>query len=265
MRKSVIEFLAPAQKSAFPEEWYDLSSPDHFWFQWRLFAMLKVARDAGVSLDRPLRVLDIGAGGGALRDQLEACTPWVVDIADLNMVALEHARGGRGRTLCYDVLQPDESLLGSYDAVLLFDVLEHIPDTLPFVRSVLRHLKPGGHLLLNVPASQRLYGPYDVAAGHVRRYHRATLAAEFRETGLEILQTRYWGMLLVPVVVARNLFVRGSGTANASVRHGFEPPSPLADRVLRGLFRLETAVIDRPPFGSSLLLAGQYSSNSTRA
>ena len=255
--KSAIEYLAPAQKSEFPEEWYDLSSPEHFWFQWRLKAMLDLARDWGVRLDAPLRVLDLGAGGGALRDQLEACTPWIVDISDLNMVALEHAGGGRGRTLCYDVLQPDPTLLGSYDAVLLFDVLEHIPDTPPFVRAVLRHLKPGGHLLMNVPASQMLYGPYDVAAGHVRRYDQATLAAEFRETPLTVLDIRYWGFLLVPIVVARNLFVRGKGTANASVRHGFEPPSPLVHRFLRALFRIETAVARRPPFGSSLLLAGR--------
>ena len=268
--KSNIEFLAPAQKSAFPEEWYDLSSPDHFWFQWRLAAMLKLTRACGMPLDRPLRVLDVGAGGGALRDQLEACTPWVVDIADLNMVALEHAVQGRGRTLCYDILRPDPALLGSYDAVLLFDVLEHIPDTAPFVRAVLEHLKPGGRLLLNVPASQKLYGPYDVAAGHVRRYDKRTLAAEFRDTDMTIVDMRYWGLLLVPIVVARNLFVRGKGSANASVRHGFEPPGALAHLFLRTLFRVESSVADRPPIGSSLLLAGrvpggdQYSSNSTR-
>src|SRR5574341_1547195 len=55
-------------------------------------------RDLGLLLDRPLRMLDVGAGAGVLRDQLEARSAWTVDIADLNLPALRQARRGRGRT-----------------------------------------------------------------------------------------------------------------------------------------------------------------------
>ena len=254
---AVVEYLSPAVASDFPTEWYELSRPDHFWFEWRLAAMLAQARALGLALDRPLRVLDVGAGGGALRDQLEAVTPWVIDVADLNHQALQQARHGRGRTLCYDILRPDPSLLGSYDVVLLFDVLEHIEDSEPFAVATSRHVKPGGFLLMNVPAWQFLFAAYDRAAGHIRRYRQATLAAELRGTDLEILDMRYWGLSMVPLLLARKWLVRSAASNDACVRRGFEPPGPLASSVLRAVGRLEVGLLARPPMGSSLLLAAR--------
>lgn len=253
----MVEYLAQAQPSAFPAQWYELGRPDHFWFQWRLAATLRQLSHLGILVDRPLRVLDVGAGGGALRDQLEACTAWTIDIADLNAAALAHAREGRGRTLCYDVLRPHPDLLDAYDVVLLYDVLEHIDERLPFLHATLRHVKPGGHLLMNVPAWQFLYSAYDVAAGHVRRYRKSTLAAEMAGTDFDIRDMRYWGLLMVPLLLLRKWTVRRAPTSDDCVRQGFEPPGALAHAVLRGLGRVETALLRRPPMGSSLLLAAR--------
>jgi SAM-dependent methyltransferase len=255
--EAVVELLSPPGGSAFPEEWYELGHPGHFWFEWRLRAFLRQARHLGLPLDRPLRVLDVGAGTGVLRDQLEARTDWTVDIADLNPRALARARRGRGRTLCYDVLAPATELLCRYDALLLFDVLEHIAETRPFVEAVSRHLSPGGHLLVNVPAGQWLFGSYDAAAGHVRRYGRASLAAEFATSDLEVRDVRYWGLSLVPLLLARKLLVRAAASNDACVRQGFEPPGRLAHALLHAFLRAETSVLERPLLGSSLLLAGR--------
>jgi SAM-dependent methyltransferase len=252
-----VEFLSPPEPSDFPEEWYDLSGPEHFWFEWRLRALLRLVRDLGLALESPLRVLDVGAGAGVLRDQLEARTGWTIDIADLSAAALGRARRGRGRTLCYDVLAPAADLLARYDAALLFDVIEHVAQPRPLLAAVLRHLRPGGHLLVNVPAGQWLFSAYDVAAGHVRRYGKATLAAEIADAGLEVRDLRYWGLSLVPLLVARKLLVREAASNDACVRRGFEPPGRLAHALLRGLLRMETLVLARPPLGSSLLLAAQ--------
>ena len=252
-----VEFLAPAHETEFPSEWYELSHPGHFWFRWRLAATLRQVRDVGADLGRALHVLDVGAGGGTLRDQLEAHTPWVVDIADLNAVALERAGRGRGRTLCYDVLRPEPSLLEAYDVVLLFDVLEHIEDAGPFLRATLRHVKPGGFLLMNVPAGQFLYSAYDRAAGHVRRYRKSTLARELAGTDFAIRDMRYWGLSMVPLLLARKWLLRSAPSNDACIRKGFRPPSRLADRLLHGACTIETALLRRPPLGTSLLLAAQ--------
>ena len=146
--------------------------------QWRLAVALRLVEASGLLFDRPLRALDIGGGAGRFRDQMERATQWHVDMTDLHLPALRMARPARGRTLYYDVTQADPPLLGSYDAAFVFDVIEHLESPGPLLRAALAHLRPGGHLFLNVPALQALYSAYDVVQGHVRRYSTRTLAAE---------------------------------------------------------------------------------------
>jgi 2-polyprenyl-3-methyl-5-hydroxy-6-metoxy-1,4-benzoquinol methylase len=252
-----VELLSPPRDSDVLDEWYGLTSPDHFWFEWRLEATLRQLHHLRVPLHAPLRGLDIGGGTGVLRGQLEARTAWYVDITDLNSTALKSAAPGRGRTLCYDVEAEEAPLAGVYDVVLLYDVLEHVEATRPFVQAVLRHVKPGGLLLVNVPAGPGLFSAYDTAAGHVRRYDRVSLAAEFVGTGLEIRDLRYWGLLLLPMALLRKWMLSGSAGREETLRSGFKPPNPVVHAMLRAWLRAETALVPRPPRGSSLLLAGR--------
>ena len=79
-------------------------------------------------------------------------------------------------------LAPDEM----FDTALYIDVLEHIEDDTAEVARVCRHLAPGGHLIVLVPAHQALYTPFDAAIGHFRRYTMRQLlavAAEVRPPG----------------------------------------------------------------------------------
>jgi SAM-dependent methyltransferase len=231
---------------------------DHFWFQWRLAATRHALRAAGIPFDRPLRVLEIGGGTGVLRGELEASTEWTIDMTDLQIEALRLARHGRGRNLYYDVTEERPGFRETYDVVLLFDVLEHVQDTEPFLRSVLNHLTPGGALVLNVPALQPLFSPYDTAAGHHRRYDRRSLAAEFERFAFRIDTLQYWGAGLVPLLLLRKLVLAiRSGDDAEIIRTGFQPPGQWAHAALLALMRFETAVWPAPPAGSSLLLAGR--------
>jgi SAM-dependent methyltransferase len=250
-----IELISAPGSVYFPDEWYQLTEPTHFWFQWRLAAALRQLRSVGVPTGEPLRALEVGSGTGVLRDQLEACTRWTIDITDLQLAALRRARRGRGRILYYDILEERSPFLGAYDVVILFDIIEHIKATRPFVASVLRHVKPGGHVLLNVPALEWLFGAYDVAAGHMRRYDKRTLAAEFAGTDTEVLAASYWGISLLPLLAARKLILRARSPSDAIIRAGFRPPGRLAHAVLRSIMGLELALCPAPPLGTSLLVA----------
>ena len=67
-------------------------------------------------------------------------------------------------------------MLEHYDAVFLLDVIEHIPDDTAFLIAALQHLRRGGLIIVNVPASMLFFSDYDRVAGHVRRYTPGSLA-----------------------------------------------------------------------------------------
>lgn len=249
-----VERISQVRAHAFPEDWYDLSDPDHFWFRWRFAALRRILRDAGARLEAPLRVLEIGCGAGVLAGQLERHTAWIVDGTDLNLRALERCAPRRGRTLYYDVTEERPELVARYDVVVLFDVLEHLPAPAALLRSALAHLRPGGMVLVNVPALQGLASAYDRAAGHLRRYTRATLAAELAGLGLTSLALRYWGLSLVPLLAVRKALLRRDGPE--VIRRGFRPPHPAVNAALTLLMHLETRLLPAPWIGTSVLYAG---------
>ena len=254
-----VEVVTRRGEQPFLESWYELADESHVWFRWRMKAAHNQLRRAGVPLEQSLRALEVGCGTGVLRSQFEAATRWTVDGADLDYNALCRAGAGRGRTLYYDIRDEAAELVEAYDVLILYDVLEHIEDARPFVASLLRHLKPGGLLLVNVPAVPSLYGDYDRAAGHFRRYDKAGLGREFEGFGVEMIDTRYWGFGLLPLLVLRELMLRFGrrGSSEEVVRRGFESPHPLFDKLLGALMRVESRVLRNPPLGSSLLMVGR--------
>jgi hypothetical protein len=248
----VIEHLSEPREQAFPDDWYDLADASHFWMQWRLAVALRLLDVAGVPRGEPLAALDIGGGAGGFRSQLEACTSWGVDLTDLNTEALKRAPAGRGRILYYDVTQPKPALLGRYDACFLFDVIEHVEEPRALLAAGLAHLRPGAHLLVNVPALPSLRSAYDDAAGHLRRYTRASLAAELSGLPGTPIAIRYWGLCLVPLLALRKL-VAGSKPGADTIRTGFEPPNALVHAGLKALKSVELAVSRNPPVGTSVM------------
>lgn len=253
-----VELLSAPQSTDFPESWYEESSPDHFWFRWRLAALRRALEHARAPLSAPWRVLDVGCGSGVLAAQLEANTGWTVDGADLNLRALESRVPRRGRALYYDVTERRAELLERYDAAILFDVLEHVERPRVLLESVLAHLRPGGLLLVNVPALPALRSVYDDVAGHLRRYTRATLSSELSGLGLEPCALRSWGLSLVPLLAIRKLVLRRAGPR--TIERGFRPPGALSNRVLSWLGGIETRLLPAPIVGTSVLYVGRKTS-----
>jgi SAM-dependent methyltransferase len=239
----------------FPEEWYDLAHEDHFWMQWRLRAFIRQLGDLGIPRHEPLRGFEIGCGNGVFRRQVEQSTAWCVDGAEINEESFRHLVATRGEDLLYDIHDRHRELEAAYDAVLLFDVIEHVDDTLAFLDAALYHLRPGGWLFVNVPAHQAFWSAYDEAQGHFRRYKKSTLRAELEPHGLQVRNIRYWGLSLVPLAFARAWVMHRKPPTPDSIREGFHPPNEFAHLVLRGVMRLETRLLARPVVGTSLLAA----------
>ncbi|MFN8095535.1 MAG: methyltransferase domain-containing protein [Vicinamibacteria bacterium] len=254
MGETSIEYLSPVRGTGFPTEWYEMAGSDHFWMRSRTAIALATLDALGPRRSDPLVGLDIGCGAGQLRDELEAATRWRIDITDLNVAALEAARPGRGRVLYYDATDRAPEMVRAYDAVFLFDVIEHVEAARELLAAALAHLRPGGRLLVNVPALPALFSAYDAAQGHQRRYTRRSLAAELAGLPCRVDSVAYWGMSLVPLLAARKLLL-GSRPSPDTMRAGFRPPGRLVNDALTALLRAETALVRRPPVGTSVMAA----------
>lgn len=260
-----VEFLTETRAIHFPSEWYVANSEDHFWFEWRARVTRALIERIGLPTGEPLKVLDIGCGTGISCRQLARGTRWSFDGADLNIEALARCDIGQGRLLYYDILERRAEFAAAYDVVVLFDTLEHIEHTGAFLDAVLFHLKPGGVVLTNVPALMGLYGRYDIAAGHFRRYTADTLAREFAPFDVTILDGRYWGFTMVPLLWVRQKLLSRQTDDDAVIRSGFVPPHPWIHALLKGVMAVETRLFTRPPFGSSVMIAVRKNGTETRS
>ena len=91
---------------------------------------------------------------------------------------------------------------GSFDAVVLLNVLEHIRDDDAALTQVYRILKPGGIAIIEVPAGPHLYDDYDKALKHFRRYEMGELKAALQKAGFSIERQSHLGFLLYPAFAA---------------------------------------------------------------
>lgn len=235
------------------DEWFQFATADHFWMQWRHCLLVRALQCAG---DDVRNALEIGCGHGVAREMLERDLGIPVDGCDLNRTALETAKPGKGNLFVYNILDQKSSLLGRYDAVLLLDVIEHIDDDAAFVRAALRHLRSGGIVAVNVPANMMLFSDYDRVAGHVRRYTRHGLRGLLESCGVEIQGIQPWGLLMIPLLLARKTLLRRAKQADV-IRTGFVPPNSLSQLLLHGMKNIETSLPFRAPFGTSILAWGR--------
>jgi SAM-dependent methyltransferase len=87
----------------------------------------------------------------------------------------------------------DVSECETADLMLAMEVLEHIEDDTTALCHWLQKLRPGGHIIISVPAHQHRWGPSDAWAGHVRRYEKSDIASLCKQAGLELLKLENYG------------------------------------------------------------------------
>lgn len=148
----------------------------------------------------PARTLDIGCGSGLITKVLAETSTEVVAV-DVSEDAVEVSRGALGEATnvllkVVDVFQPSKVIgdwRGSFDLVVLSEVLEHIQDDRGALETVRELLGEGGWLLLTVPADPKLWNVEDERAGHARRYTREELRRKLRKSGFETVRIVNWG------------------------------------------------------------------------
>ena len=131
-------------------------------------------------------------------------------------------------------------------------MIEHIEEEKPFLDAALYHVKPGGYLLVNVPALMSCYSIYDKVVGHQRRYTLQTMDRLCTGAGLKKVAGTYWGLPLLPILLLRNLRVSRQTDPQMVIRNGYKPPGELANSFLSFLSAME--VIPQQWLGTSLMV-----------
>jgi len=143
----------------------------------------------------------------------------------------------------------------SVDLIVAADVLEHIRDDGAAMAEIVRVLRPGGLIVITVPALPSLWGGQDVVSHHFRRYTRRTLGDLLRAGRLPDARVQYFNTLLFPAVAATRWLRRAAGR-HLVARSDFDGSAPgVGNEVLAGVFGAERLFVNRMPMpiGVSLL------------
>jgi SAM-dependent methyltransferase len=150
------------------------------------------------------RVLEIGAGIGTYAHLYLDNVDSAVLLEPAKNLTTQLTQSFRGSDKVRIVSRPlteacedgySELQAGSFDAILSINVLEHVDDDLGMLRTACELLRPGGTLLLFVPALGWLYGSLDRLVEHRRRYSLRQLRALLDSARFETFQMRYFDRL----------------------------------------------------------------------
>jgi SAM-dependent methyltransferase len=223
----------------------------HWWFIGRRAILL--AEMTRWLPRRRCRVAELGCGSGGLLEALGRFGSAVGVEADPALLETARQRGldCRPGSLPSDVPLPS----GEWDAVCLFDVLEHLDDESAALGACRRLLASDGLLFVAVPAYAWLWSRHDELLGHRRRYTAPRLRRVVEAAGLLVERVSYFNALLAAPIIAVRLLRR------ALRRDGHDlsrPPAPL-NRLLAAVFSAESRLLRRRslPFGVSLLLVAR--------
>ncbi|RDE04746.1 class I SAM-dependent methyltransferase [Sphingomonas aracearum] len=213
----------------------------HWWYRARRDILADYLTREG-RLPGNARILEIGCGTGhnlpmlAHFGQVEA-----IEI-DPAARAIAAERIGRAVSAAPLPVLPGVER-GAYDLIAVLDVVEHIEDDVAALKAMAACLKPGGKILITVPAHQWMWSAHDVVNHHHRRYSKKTLRHALHRAGLRERKLGYFNSLLFPLAAAARMVGRMTGKDDSDD----SPPPPVLNSLFEGIFRLERHMVGRVP------------------
>ena len=210
----------------------------HWWYRGRR-RIVRAVID-GIELPDAPRLLDAGCGSGRTLDELAAYgTVAGVELEPLGAEASRRRGHGDVQVAPVEAIpHPD----ASFDLVTCLDVIEHTPDDVRSLRELRRVTRPGGALVVTVPAYPRLWSRHDELNRHHRRYTRRMLRTAAEGAGWRVERmTSFNAVYLLPAAAVR--IARRSSTEATGSELTLTPPA--LDRLLELPLRAEAALIGR--------------------
>lgn len=222
----------------------------HWWYEARRRLLKTLLKN--LNQKAPVELLEAGCGCGSNLKTLQEFGS--VDGFELFSDAATYSQKQNADTTILTGSLPDNiPFEKTYDIIGAFDVIEHIDDDIASLKSLGKHLKPQGHLIVTVPAYQWLWSQHDEINHHKRRYNKTSLKHAIEAAGLEIHKLSYYNCFLFPLALAFR------GLEQVTKKQPSEtislPKSNLTNTLLMKIFESEKYLLPHInlPFGLSLI------------
>lgn len=237
----------------------------HWWFASRTRALNAVLEPL-LPKTPDFKLLDIGCGAGNMIHHLSRYGQ--VKGLEIDPRPVKKAQERGYDVDQFDATQPMPFDENTFDAVTTLDVIEHNEDDLAILADSYRILKPGGHMIITVPAFMWLWTYNDDINAHVRRYTAGELRQKLSQTGFKVRRVTYNNFFVFPLAAALLLSRRSTGSHTELASHHLdedeyqvemEPASPLVNSVLTQVGKIEAGLMKMVslPVGTSLIAVGQ--------
>ena len=172
------------------------------WFYTGKRATVKHWINRNVALKPDDLLIDAGCGTGTfLTEMSSSCKVLGLDDHDESIALAKPRLEAVGGKILQTKLDKVDLPDGCASVITAQDVLEHLDDDGAAVRELTRLLKPGGVLVVTVPALRMLWSDWDVSLHHRRRYHQPELKKLLSLPTLDLVRCSYFNSILLPAIM----------------------------------------------------------------
>lgn len=264
IKDNIIILSQTSHRDDYPKEVYNTlfqNESKHFWF-WGRNEIIKTIIKKTLNRIVGLNFLEVGCGTGFVLSHLEKMGFNVTGL-DMHLEGLKLARKSTHATLICGDLE-NINLKIKFDALGLFDVLEHVENQKSFLKDCHRLLESRGLLFLTVPANMKLWSKIDEISGHKRRYEKEEIIKILSSAGYKVEKVSYFNFFLFfPQLILRRYQDRKIAKTKDNfllfLQEGLKPPSFFFNQFFRLVLFFESKLINfiSFPLGSSLIIVAR--------
>jgi SAM-dependent methyltransferase len=227
----------------------------HWWFRGKQFLLKQNLRSLDTNASEKGRILDIGAGTGIILKLLQDFGETYG--IELSLQAIKYLkRRELKRIISADADDPLPFKDDTFTIITCLDVLEHLEKDVRLLKEMIRVSKPGGYILVAVPAFDIFWSSHDVALHHKRRYTRRKILQTVHDMNCKIIKASYFNFtLFLPILAVRTF--KSIFFHNEQAESDFFMSLPnFMNKLLEFLYKVEIRCLKfmNFPFGVSVLL-----------
>jgi 2-polyprenyl-3-methyl-5-hydroxy-6-metoxy-1,4-benzoquinol methylase len=218
----------------------------HFWFKSRRNLILQVFNKF---ISKEDKIIEIGAGTGSIAKMLSS-NGYNLSIGEIHPNGIAYALKNNTNNLpIYQFNIMDNPFKNEFDAVGLFDVLEHIEDDRLAIENIYNMLTANGKIVLTVPAHMWLWCEEDKVSNHFKRYELNDLKRLLIDSGFSITYATNFFISIVPL-----LYLRTKSKSSNEIKI-----NPIINFILSSISNIENKLLRFLPskIGGSIIIVAE--------